>query len=136
MLLHDPASKTNPKLVRTHFASIWCWDKPRATLDSLDSPRPGLEGSHHLPPYSIFCVTPPRPHPSGSLSWDSQSGVSKLSRFGLPGLWAIITFRPNLRSGRGLNQSGSSPQELSNALSHSPNARWHRVDSRLLVVGC
>jgi hypothetical protein len=28
--------------------------------DSLDSPPPGLVGSHHLPPYSILCVTPPR----------------------------------------------------------------------------
>jgi len=41
------------KLVRTHSAPFWCWDKPRATLDSLDSPRPGLRGSHHLPPYSL-----------------------------------------------------------------------------------
>jgi len=66
MLLHNPASKTNPKLVRTHSASIWCWDKPRATLDSLDSPQPRLGGSHHLPPYSILCVTPREPHPNGT----------------------------------------------------------------------
>ncbi len=134
-MLHGPASKTNHKLVRIHFASFWCWDKPQATLDSLDSPRPGLEGSHHLPPYNILCVAPPRPHPSGSLSRDSQSGVSKLSRFGLPGLWAIITSRPNLRLGRGLNQTCSSPWDLSNAMSHSPNACRDRVDSRLYVVG-
>ncbi len=113
MLLHDLASKTNPKLVRTHSTSIWCWDKPRATSDSLDSPRPGLRGSHHLPPYSIFCIAPPRPHPNGSLSQDSQGGVPKLSWFGLPGLWAIITSRPDLRSGRVLNQSCSSLWELS-----------------------
>jgi hypothetical protein len=135
MLLHDPASKTNPKLVRIHFASIWCWDKPRATLDSLDSPWPGLRGSHHIPPYSILCVALPRPHPSGSLSGDSQSGVPKLSQFGLPGLWAIITSRPDLRSGQGLNQSCSSPRELSNSMSHSLSARRDQVDSRLLVVG-
>jgi hypothetical protein len=98
MLLHDPTSKTNPKLVRIHSASIWCWDKPRATLDSLDSPRPGLGGSHHLPPYSILCVAPPHPHPNGCLSRDPWSGVPKLSRFGLPGLWAIITSRPDLWS--------------------------------------
>ncbi len=54
-------------------------DKPRATLDSFDSPRLGLGGSHHLPPYSILCTTPPRPRPNGSLSRDSQSGVPKLS---------------------------------------------------------
>ncbi len=84
-MLHGPASKTNHKLVRTHSAPFWCWDKPRATLDSLDSPRPKLGGGHHLPPYSIFCVAPPRPCPSGSLSRDSQSEVPKLSR-NCPGL--------------------------------------------------
>jgi hypothetical protein len=135
MLLHDLASKTNPKLVRTHSASIWCWDKPRGTLDSLDSPRPGLRGSHHLPPYSILCVAPSCPHPSGCLSRDSQSGVPKRSRFGFLGLWAIITSRPDLRSRQALNQSCSSPWELSNAMLRSPNAHWDRVDSQLFVVG-
>jgi hypothetical protein len=55
--------------------------------------------------------------------------------FRLPGLWDIITFRPNLWSGRGLNQTCSPLQELSNAVSHFPSARWEWVDSRLLVVG-
>ncbi len=50
-------------------------------------------------------------------------------------LGAIITSRPNLRSGRGLNQSCSSPRELSNSMSHYPIGRRDRVDSRLLVVG-
>jgi hypothetical protein len=91
MLLHEPASKTNPKLVRTHSASIWCWNKPRATLDSLDSPRPGLGGSHHLPPYSILCVTPREPHPNDTFSRDSQGRVLKLSQIGFLGLWALIS---------------------------------------------
>ncbi len=55
--------------------------------------------------------------------------------FGLPGLWDIIASHPNLRSGRGLDQACSPLWELSNALLHSPSARWERVDSRLLVVG-
>jgi hypothetical protein len=55
--------------------------------------------------------------------------------FGLLGLWDIIASRPNLRSGRGLNQTCSPLRELSNAVLHSPSARWERVDSRLLVVG-
>jgi len=135
MLLHEPASKTNPKLVRTHSASIWCWDKPWATLDSLDSPRPGLGGSHHLPPYSIICVTPWEPHPNGTFSWDSQGGVPKLSRVELPGLWTLISPDSNLQLEWGLNQSCSSPWELSNALSHSFCRRWEEVDSRLIVVG-
>ncbi len=99
--LFGPASKTNHKVLRTHSSSFWCWDKPRATLDSFDSPRPGLGGSHHLPLYSIFCVRPRRLHPNGIFSRDSQSGIPKLSRFGLPGLWVNITSCLDLRSGRG-----------------------------------
>jgi hypothetical protein len=102
---------------------------------SLDSPQPGLEGSHHLPSYSIFCVTPRRLHPNGFLSRDSQSGVPKLSRFGLLGLWTVIASSPDLRLGRGLNQCCSSRWEIFNTVSHSPSACWEWVDSRLLVVG-
>jgi hypothetical protein len=91
--------------------------------------------SHHLTPYSILCVTPRRGHPNGFLSRDSQSGVPKLSRVGVPRLWTNITPRPDLRSGRGLNQSCSPQRELSNAMSHSRSACRERVDSRLLVVG-
>jgi hypothetical protein len=102
--------------------------------DSLDSPRPGLGGSHHLPRYRNLCVRPQRLHPNGFLSRDSQSGIPKLSRFGLWGLWVTITSRPNLWSGQGLNQTCSPPQELSNAMSHS--TYWCRiwVDSWLLVI--
>jgi hypothetical protein len=104
-------------------------------LDSLDSPRPKLGGSHHLPPYSIICSSPLHLHPNDSFSWDSQSGVPKLSRFGLPGLWAFITSCAKLKSGRGLNESCSSPRELSNSVLHLTCTHWHWVDSRLLVVG-
>jgi hypothetical protein len=55
--------------------------------------------------------------------------------FGFLGLWDIIASRPDLRSGRGLNQTCSPLQELFNAVSHSPSERRERVDSRLLVVG-
>jgi hypothetical protein len=53
----------------------------------------------------------------------------------LPGLWTSITPRPDLGSGRGLNQYCSPRRDLSNDVSHSPSARRERVDSRLLVVG-
>ncbi len=46
-------------------------------MDTQDSPRPGLGGSHHLPPYSIFCTSPQGPHPNGFLSRDSQVGGPK-----------------------------------------------------------
>jgi hypothetical protein len=102
-------------------------------MSTLDSPRPGLGGSHHLPPYSILCSSVQRLHPNGSFSRDSQSGI--LSQFGLPGLWVFITSRPELESRWGLNQSCSSRRELSNGVSHFTCTHRDRIDSRLLMVG-
>jgi len=73
--------------------------------------------------------------PNGSFSQDSQGGVLKLSRFGLSRLWMLIIPRPKFRSGRGLNQSCSSPWELSNGVSHFTCMHQNQVDSWLLVVG-
>jgi len=123
------------QLVRTHSTPFWCWDKPRVTLDSLDSPRPELGGSHHLPPHSILFIAPWHPHPNGFYSRDSQGGVPKLSKFGLPGLWELITPGSDLGLGWGLKQTCNSPQELSNGVSHSICTHQDRVDSRLFVVG-
>jgi hypothetical protein len=103
--------------------------------DSLDSSWPRLEGSHHLPPYSIICNSPRRLHSNGTFSRDSQGGVPKLSRFGLSGLWASITSCSDLRLGWVLKQSCSSLWEISNALLHSSYKHWIWVNSRLLVVG-
>jgi hypothetical protein len=44
-----------------------------------DTPRPGLKGSHHLPPHSILCDAPLRLHPNGSFSQDSQVGFPTFS---------------------------------------------------------
>ncbi len=105
----ESASKTNHKRVSSHSGTPLGVGTSHGHFDTLDSPRPGLGGSHHLSPYSILCIRPRRWHPNGFLSRDSQSGVPKLSRFRLPGLWANITSCFNLRSGQGLNQScGSS----------------------------
>ncbi len=108
----------------------------RATgnTDSLDSPRPRLKGSHHLPSYNILCITPAHPHSNGSLSRDSQGGVLKLSQFGLLGLHKVITLCSDLQSWWGLKQTCNSPWELSKGVSHSPCAHQGRVDSRLLMV--
>ncbi len=102
--------------------------------DSLDSPRPRLRGSHHLPPCSILCVAPRHPHPNDFYSQDFQGGVLKLSRFGLLGLWELITPVSDLGLGWGLKKTWSSPQELSNSVLHSTCAHRVWVDSRLLVV--
>jgi len=103
-------------------------------MDSLDSPQPGLGGSHHLPPNSILSVAPPHPHPNGFYSRDSQGGVSKVSRFRLLGLWELITPGSDLGLGWGLKKTCSSPQELFNSVLHSICTHQDRVDSWLFVV--
>ncbi len=103
-------------------------------FDTLDSPRPGLGGSHHLPPYNILCNFPPKLHPNDSFSRDSQGGVPKLSRVGVLGIWELISHDCDIQLKWGLNQSCSSLQELSNSIFHSFCRRWEEVESRLLVV--
>jgi hypothetical protein len=88
-----------------------------------------------LPLSGVHCTSPSRLHPNDFSSRDSQGGVPKLSRVGVSGLWTTITSRPDLRSKQGLNQSCSSPQYLSNTMSHYVNGRREEVDSRLLMVG-
>jgi hypothetical protein len=130
------------KLVRTRSACIRCWDKPRANSDSHDTPRPGLGKCHHHPPGVItilpivFSALLRRTHTQVVVCPGTPKVQSRnCPDFGLPGLWDIIASRPNLRSERGLNQTCSPLQELSNSMSHSPSARRERVDSQLLVAG-
>jgi hypothetical protein len=127
--------KTNHKLVSPHSGSPLVLGQAMGNTDSLDSPRPKLGGSHHLPPYSIICVCPQDLHPNDFLSRDSQGGVPKLSRFGLLGFWELIIPSSNLRLRWGLKQTCSSPQELSNDVSHFTCTHRDQVDSQLLVVG-
>jgi hypothetical protein len=54
MDLHNP----NNKLVSAQLEHLWCINEPHAKMDSQDSSRPRLWGSHHLPPYSILCAWP------------------------------------------------------------------------------
>jgi hypothetical protein len=103
--------------------------------DTQDSPRPGLGGSHHLPPYSILCASPWGPYPNGFLSQDSQVGVPKLQQLGLLWLWRRITSCANLRLRRDLKQSCSPRQELFNGMWHVAWTEGNLVDSWLLVVG-
>ncbi len=103
-----------------------------ATQDSQDSPRLGLKGSHHLPPYSILCASPWHLHPNDFLSRDSKGGVSKLSRFRLPPLRKVILF---VHTSDWDEVYCSFHRELSNGVSHSTCMHQSRVDSRLLVVG-
>jgi hypothetical protein len=81
-------------------------------------------------PHIVFSALLRRTYIQMALS----GGVPKLSRFGLPGLWQLIVPCLDLWLGWGLNQTCSSPWELSNGVSHSTCTHRGRVDSRLLVV--
>jgi hypothetical protein len=108
----------------------------RATgnTDTQNSPRPGLGGSHHLPPYNILCASPQGPHPNGFLSRDSQVRVPKLQQLGLPRLWGCITSCADLRSQWGLKQSFSPHWELFKSISHVSYTHGNWVDSLLLMI--
>jgi len=58
----------------------------------------------------------------------------KLSQFGLPGLYEVITLCSDLQLGWDLKQTYSSPRELSNDVSHLTWMHRGRVVSRLLMV--
>jgi len=103
--------------------------------DTQDSPRPGLGGSHHLPPYNILCSSPRRLHPNGYFSRDSRPGVPKSRQMGLPRLWSPITLRADLGLRCGLKQSCRSRRDLSNRMSHVLCSQVFRVKFWLLVVG-
>ncbi len=129
-------------MVSSHFGTPLGVGTSHGHFGPRDTPRPGLGGSHHLPPYSILCDAPPRLHPNGSFSRDSQVGVPKLSRncleivpVGVPRLWELITPDCKVWSRRGLNQTCSPRQDLFNDVSHSQFGGREEVDSRLLVVG-
>jgi hypothetical protein len=106
-----------------------------ATSDSQDSPRPKLQGSHHLPPYIILYASPQGPHPNGFLSHDSQVGVLKFPNLGFPQLWGHITWRADLRSWWGLRQICNHRRNFSNNMLHVACWQGNRVDFWLLVVG-
>jgi len=85
------------------------------------------------PPYSIFCAFPRGPHPNGILFRDSQMGVLKLPKLGLPQLWGPITLRVDFRLRWSLKQSYSPHWKLSNSMLHATCTQGNRVDSRLLT---
>ncbi len=97
------------------------------TLDSQESPRPGLGGSHHLPTY------PWDPQPNDILFLDSQMGVSKFPKLGIPWLWGPITLCANLWLKWGLKQSCSPRQEISKGMSHATCAQGNQGNSQLLM---
>jgi hypothetical protein len=108
---------------------------PWANSDSQNSPRPGFGGTRHLPPYSILCGWPQDQHPNGIFSQDSQLGVPKFPKLGLPRLWGPITLFSDLQLIWHLKQSYIPCRELFNGMSHATCTQGNQSDSRLLMVG-
>ncbi len=102
---------------------------------SQDSPQPGLGGSHHLAPYNMICAFPWGPHPNGILSQDSQVGIFKLPKLGLPRIWGPITLRVDLELRWSLKQSYSPCREIFNGMSHATCMQVNWVGFRLLMFG-
>jgi hypothetical protein len=109
--------RTTDKLGLIRLTTAWTW------------------GSHHFPPYKIFCVFTWGPHPNGILSQDSQMGVLEFPQLGLSQLWRPITLRENLRLWWSLKQSSSPCWELFNGILHATCTLGNRVNSQLLMVG-
>jgi hypothetical protein len=131
---HMDLHKTNTRWL-VHSWSTFGVKTSHGQLDSQDSPRLRLGGSHHLPPFNILCASSWGPHPNGILSRDSQMGVPKLPKLGLSRLWGPITLHANLKLRWVLKQHCSPCQELSNGIWHTTYTQGNWVDSWLLVAG-
>jgi hypothetical protein len=109
----------------------------RATsnTDTQDSPWPGLEGSHHLPPYSILCVWPRNVHPNGFSFPRLPSGSLEIPLAGTLATLEPHNFVIRPRIEMRLKKSCSSRRELSNGMSHALCRQVIRVDSQLFLVG-
>ncbi len=74
--------KPNNKLVNAQLEHFLCTNEPHVYTNSKDSSWPRLGGSHHLPPYSIFCYQPRGLHPNVIFSQDSQVESPEISKIG------------------------------------------------------
>jgi hypothetical protein len=110
-------------------------DEPRANVDSQNSLRLGLGGSHHLPPYSIFCASPRGQHPKCHFVPWFPSGSPKFPKLGLTRLWRLIILCENLELNWGLKQSCSPHQKKFNDMWHVTCMQGSQGNYQLLVIG-
>jgi len=82
--------------------------------------------------YTLCLSTKPT---SSFLFRDSQVGVPKLPKLGLPQLWGPITLCADLRPRWGLKKSCSPHRTLFNGMWHATCTQGNRVDYWLLMVG-
>ncbi len=88
----ESASKTNHTGLSSHSGTPLGVGTSHEHFGPQDSPRPGLGGSHHLPPYSILCSSPSRLHSNGSFSRETIP-------IWIPGTLGVHNFSPQARIG-------------------------------------
>ncbi len=59
-------------------------ERAMGNTDTQDSPQLELEGSHHLPPYSILWTSPRGPHPNGFSLPGLPRGSPEIPPMGTP----------------------------------------------------
>jgi hypothetical protein len=114
-----------------HF---WCMNKPWANTNSQNSPWSRLEGSHHLPLYSILYAWSRDQHPNVIWPRDSQVGVSKFQKLRLPWLWRPITLCADLLLKWDIKQSYNPCWEFFNNMWHATCTQINWGNSWLLLV--
>ncbi len=131
LITHSDLHKPNNKLVSAQLKHFWCQDEPQANLDSQDSPRPELGGSHHLTlclstkPTSKWLFVPGLP--SGSLEIAKIRTLATLDPHNFVCRPPIMMrfeakLQPSLRA-------------FFKGMFHATYTQGNRVNSRLFVVG-
>ncbi len=118
----------------------------RSWLPALERGRGSTHKTHHGPdsggattfPHIVYSVVLRGGYIQMALFLETPKLESQncleIVPVGVPGLWELITPDCRVQSQWGLNQSCSSPWELSNVVSHSRIGCQEKVDSWLLVV--
>ncbi len=88
----ESASKTNHKVISSHSGTPLGVGTRHGHFGPQDTPRPGLGGSHHLPPYSILCDSPGSPHPNGFSLPGLPRGSPEIPPTGTPGILRAHNF--------------------------------------------
>ncbi len=102
-------------------------NKPRANMDSQNSPQLELEGRHHLHFLQYFLCL------ATGLEFKCHF-VSKFLKLGLPQLWKFIIFCANFQLWWGLKQSYNVRRDISNNMWRATYTQINQGNSWFLVV--
>jgi hypothetical protein len=104
-------------------------------MDSQNSSWLRLGGSHHLPPYNIFCDSPWGLHPNGVFPRTPKLGISQFLKLGFLPLWTPIASCADLWLKWSLKQGYSLHWDLCNDMWHGSCTQINQGNFELLVVG-